>query len=717
MLTQLELHNFKQHEHAIFTFTSGLNTITGPNYSGKTTLLEAVVFALWGPSAVPGGADVVTRRGSNRMSVQLHFDVDGDQYCVRRTGSTATLVKNGEDVAKSATGVSTALVDVLGVSKRRFLQLKYGQQDETKALLTMGAAELHKIIEELSGVEIVNKVLGRASTRATKLKAAAEVLQHHDLKGMEAELQHVGEEIKTAGDALLSREGDADKATSFLQKARADLYAATEHNAALRKRKEEAANDRAALEAAEQRLYAAELENQNLPDYLNTLISDLRKQQTKHRALADLAGNRATELKSLLGQAQATGVRLSALAGEIDECETKLAAAPAVKDPNGMAKKLTALQDEGAALRQTLKTLEDAQHNAVCPTCHRPYDEAPDPVKTAADIKDTKARLQGVTAEANALSRQVEAATRQAQELAAAEGMLTGKRDELSRLEAELKELDARVETVAQGKDVAQLNEEKADHTAKAADISKQLREKEALQHTYESNLKVIDASKVKIKQIKAKLAKTDTDEPLINEQPLYDEVNKAQDGVIKANDAVQEAQARVTVLKSNHRNLEANLTRCREENEKYNKVHTDLKVVNQLQKYLRGNRDRFVAGVWAGLMQFASGFVSAATGGSIQRMSRSEDGEFTYVEDEFDMPIAAASGAQKSIMGLAVQAALSQLLPSVFNTLMLDEPTADMDATHALAVTTLLSQHGSQCLMVSHREMDASLASNAINL
>jgi len=45
-LNSLHLVNFRQHTDSRITFESGLTGIIGPNGSGKTTILEAITWAL-----------------------------------------------------------------------------------------------------------------------------------------------------------------------------------------------------------------------------------------------------------------------------------------------------------------------------------------------------------------------------------------------------------------------------------------------------------------------------------------------------------------------------------------------------------------------------------------------------------------------------------------------------------------------------------------------
>jgi exonuclease SbcC len=46
-VTRVELENIKSYEHAVFTFARGTTAITGENGAGKTTILEAIAWALF----------------------------------------------------------------------------------------------------------------------------------------------------------------------------------------------------------------------------------------------------------------------------------------------------------------------------------------------------------------------------------------------------------------------------------------------------------------------------------------------------------------------------------------------------------------------------------------------------------------------------------------------------------------------------------------------
>ncbi|RKX63281.1 MAG: hypothetical protein DRP42_07820, partial [Tenericutes bacterium] len=90
MIKSLVLNNFKKHTHREFTFTEGLNGIFGPNYTGKTTILYAVLYALGGASHVPGTN--IQKKGTNvGLSVVMVFSVNGEDYKVERKKAGAYL--------------------------------------------------------------------------------------------------------------------------------------------------------------------------------------------------------------------------------------------------------------------------------------------------------------------------------------------------------------------------------------------------------------------------------------------------------------------------------------------------------------------------------------------------------------------------------------------------------------------------------------------------
>lgn len=86
-ITQIDLENFKSYQQASARFTPGTNAICGHNGAGKSSLVEAIGFALF--SYTPYKQDHLVREGETTASVTVHIQADdGRMYqVVRKCGS------------------------------------------------------------------------------------------------------------------------------------------------------------------------------------------------------------------------------------------------------------------------------------------------------------------------------------------------------------------------------------------------------------------------------------------------------------------------------------------------------------------------------------------------------------------------------------------------------------------------------------------------------
>lgn len=83
MIREVVLENVKSYDHEKFIFTEGLNAIIGENGAGKTTILEAIGFALF--DSLPYKISDFLRRGAKKGSIKISFiSSDGREYVVTR---------------------------------------------------------------------------------------------------------------------------------------------------------------------------------------------------------------------------------------------------------------------------------------------------------------------------------------------------------------------------------------------------------------------------------------------------------------------------------------------------------------------------------------------------------------------------------------------------------------------------------------------------------
>jgi DNA repair protein SbcC/Rad50 len=189
ILTNLKLENFKKYTNFEITFESGLIGIIGKNGAGKSTIFEAILFALYGELKSKGDKEVV--RNSNASSkdaviVELDFEFDTIEYKVIREfrGKTLTanakLYKNTELITTGAKEVTTSIVNLTKMSKDAFVHTLFASQKELTSLSNSKPEERKKMIRKLLGLEKIDFVEKELIEKSRELKreigAFAEVL-------------------------------------------------------------------------------------------------------------------------------------------------------------------------------------------------------------------------------------------------------------------------------------------------------------------------------------------------------------------------------------------------------------------------------------------------------------------------------------------------------------------------------------------------------------
>ncbi|MBP9491331.1 MAG: SMC family ATPase [Aliarcobacter sp.] len=189
ILTNLKLENFKKYTNFEIAFESGLIGIIGKNGAGKSTIFEAILFALYGELKNKGDKEVV--RNSNASSkdaviVELDFEFDTIEYKVIREfrgktlSANAKLYKNSELITTGAKEVTTSIMNLTKMSKDAFVHTLFASQKELTSLSNSKPEDRKKMIRKLLGLEKIDFVEKELIEKSRELKreisAFAEVL-------------------------------------------------------------------------------------------------------------------------------------------------------------------------------------------------------------------------------------------------------------------------------------------------------------------------------------------------------------------------------------------------------------------------------------------------------------------------------------------------------------------------------------------------------------
>ncbi len=189
ILCNLELTNFKKYTHKTFAFEEGLIGIIGKNGSGKSTIFEAILFALYGELRNKGSKELI--RNSNVsdkevVSVTLQFEFDGATYKVMREFRGKNLVANGklykneELISSGVKEVTNTISKLTKMNKDAFIHTLFASQKELTSLSNLKPEERKKMIRRLLGLEKIDAVETMLIEKSRELKreitAFAEVL-------------------------------------------------------------------------------------------------------------------------------------------------------------------------------------------------------------------------------------------------------------------------------------------------------------------------------------------------------------------------------------------------------------------------------------------------------------------------------------------------------------------------------------------------------------
>jgi DNA repair protein SbcC/Rad50 len=165
-ITRVELQNIKSHADAVFDFQRGTTAITGANGSGKTTIIEAVAWALF--DRLDYTKENFARRGSKQKGVaRVTFEssLDERQYTIYRDTANGYYVYDPRLQAKIADKkeeVSRFLRQHLGVEPGTDLDALFRQaigvpQGTFTAIFLESTADRKKSFDKLLKVEEYQK--------------------------------------------------------------------------------------------------------------------------------------------------------------------------------------------------------------------------------------------------------------------------------------------------------------------------------------------------------------------------------------------------------------------------------------------------------------------------------------------------------------------------------------------------------------------------------
>ncbi|MFW6378793.1 MAG: hypothetical protein ACOCZV_02110 [Nanoarchaeota archaeon] len=665
-IISLSLTNIRSYISQTIEFSEGTTLLSGDIGSGKTTILLALEFALFGILRGKTSPSELLRHGEREGTVTLRFSIDGKEISVSRTlkrsgkniiQAPGTLVVDDVEESLVATELKAKILDLLGYpesllsrSTNLFRYTVYTPQEQVKAILHESIEERKDIVRKMFAIDKYQRVADNATYYIT------------DLKGRIARLQGQTDDITT-----LKKQYEAQqKEHSTLVKQRPEIE--KQVNSEKEKRKQ-----------AEQELEAIRQKKEKLQQQRHELES--LKQDIEHldKSIEMSKRQQATLSESI----EQTSIK------EIEyDPGSKKVVSEKLDEIRGRKSEFNKRQGElSAKERQAEGLIDKIDELTICPTCKQQVtDEHKKRIREEqqAIIKDTREKIKKLETGYAKLEQMEASKKEEYDKLIAREQHYLHYQKQKQRLDKDKKELDNIKKRIKEQQEQREIITKRYDQKKKAFETMERIDDS--------STKKKLDDARAKERQ--ADLTLQDLKSRIQASERMIETLSKA----IKEKEEIAREIERLSRIKAWMEELFTPLVKTIEK-------RIMLKVHNEFNQYFT---------YW--FSQLIEDDLTTV------RL----DEEFTPLVEQngFDTSIENLSGGERTSVALSYRLALNKVLNEHFSSLkttgllILDEPTDGFSTQQLDTLRDVLEQAGViQVIIVSHEAKMESLADNLIRI
>jgi DNA repair protein SbcC/Rad50 len=402
MISSVTLTNWRSHESSRLNFSKGTNLIVGIMGSGKSSVMDAICFALFGnfPALQHRKlklSDIIRSRPAQEKSakVELEIDVSGIKYTILRTislegASEAEIRRDGRLLeGPQPKRVNELIEKLLSVDYDLFVRAIYSEQNNIDYFLILQRGDRKRQIDELLGIDrfeavrselvkAVNKLKETRTEKTALLKGMDKKKAQEELLLSKSEKQRVEGELSNAAERLKGlslKKAELERKVGELESLRSNHKKLSEKKAGLSHTIEisctrlscklDSLNEREiAIEKASvnEKVTQAKREIPVLEKALNAQLEELGNFKNRIREISEKTSRRAAleaELNGIL-----LGKPISEFEHEITRLAEKLNAGM-----EGMGKLRASINDSLEA------NIELEKGVGKCPVCETPLTE------------------------------------------------------------------------------------------------------------------------------------------------------------------------------------------------------------------------------------------------------------------------------------------------------------------------------------------------------
>lgn len=726
ILTNLKLENFKKYINFEIAFESGLIGIIGKNGAGKSTIFEAILFALYGELKSKGDKEVV--RNSNASSkdaviVELDFEFDTIEYKVIREfigktlSANAKLYKNTELITTGAKEVTTSIINLTKMSKDAFVHTLFASQKELTSLSNSKPEDRKKMIRKLLGLEKIDFVEKELIEKSRELKreisAFAEVLL--SAEDISIKKEHIVE--YTNQSELLQK--DINTRTTLLDTTKTQEQTIKQELELYTKTKEQKQNLHARCELLKSSIKSHQENQDKLSNELNNLKvkqeelrglqsvkqeyislhesikeqeklkehqirkeglileqNELREQYKKAKETISLLEFETKEHKELVEKEKALDLKLESIKQTLIQIQTK---------EKALLQEIAGEQKLISDISKKIENITNLGRESNCPTCTRPLLDEYDNVilslehivKTTQKEKIEKAtiNLEEIQKNKEQIEESQKAYIKEHFELSKAINLIESKNKDLQLQKEHFEKVTQK--GVKNKTELAKLEIYTYDNTIHEQMLEKQKELKTKYEYvlSLETMLKRVDSIKEELQtsisnqdKYNLELLQKDLEFQAIN----YDEVKhqekiKQYDEVQKEKDSliavINELKVKIATIQGQIKTIQESLNNNEIQLSKVQTKKDDLTDYEKIKISLAEFKTKLNSKVAPRISDIASNMYAQITKGKYQHIEVSNDFDFYIYDEGKKYPIERFSGGEIDLANLVLRIAISKTL------------------------------------------------------
>jgi len=174
ILKSLKLENIRSYHSEVINFPEGSILLSGDIGSGKSTILLAIEFALFGTRRDGLSGPALLRKGERQGSVELNFTIDEKDITVKRVlkkGPTSVaqeagwIIVNGVKTDLTTQEIKSKILDMLGYPAELLTKSKsliyrytvYTPQEQIKEIILTDTETRINILRKVFGIDKYKK--------------------------------------------------------------------------------------------------------------------------------------------------------------------------------------------------------------------------------------------------------------------------------------------------------------------------------------------------------------------------------------------------------------------------------------------------------------------------------------------------------------------------------------------------------------------------------